>query len=284
MAAEKVQTLVCATCGTEFQRIVTRGYPPKNCETCKPRRKRSGLTQSEANSKSNRERWANMPADEREERKAALIAVGPHRKVPQHSQATRDKIVESLHDGATLKQAAQIARVSRGTIGVWLQKGRAALDEWAAQVEEQYPAGDPPDDADLPDLDEYGVFALDAEQALGQRNLRWMKALEAGDEKGQGWTRFAWLLERTTPDEFALKEGVIRRLEITGAGGGPVRATSEVQISAVAHILAQAGLQAGPLAQLEEGDARPRAALPAPAPILAESADGIPAAGSLPTP
>lgn len=161
----------------------------------------------------------------------------------KHSQESRDAIVEALRSGATIAQAGRVARVPSRTIALWMQKGRAALDDWDEAVEE-IAAGDEVPEGELPELNEYGTFWLDAAEALGQRNLKWMQDLEATPESN--WTRLAWLLERTTPDEFSLRENVVRRLELTGAEGGPVRATRGTpDLAAVLRALVAASAAAG---------------------------------------
>lgn len=154
----------------------------------------------------------------------------------RHSQASRDAVVAAIRAGATLTKAAALARVPLRTVQSWMAKGRASLDAWAEAVEELGA------DGEIPEPDELAVFALDAEEALGQRNLTWLRSLEAAE--GSSWTRFAWLLERTTPDEFSLRDNIVRRLELIGAEGGPVRATGGTEISAVVAVLVAAGAAA----------------------------------------
>jgi hypothetical protein len=52
----------------------------------------------------------------------------------------------------------------------------------------------------------YASFAAELKTLRQQRKVRILKRLEKASEKEQYWTAGAWLLERTEPEEFALRK------------------------------------------------------------------------------
>lgn len=172
-------------------------------------------------------------------------------------------IVDAFRNGATIRIAAGKARIHPKTLAAWLQTGREDL---AAH-----------EDGETDELTAKARLALDAGEAIADRDLRWLGKLEGRiDLNGVEWTRMAWLLERTSPDEFALRE--VRRHELTAAAGEKQQggATPVVQIL---NVLAGAGalpegFHAAPAVaggtRPAVADGRPRQALPAAGDVLAE--------------
>ncbi len=261
-AVGQVQTLVCATCGTEFPRTVTRGYPPKNCESCKPK-SRAG---ERARKRANGEFPPLLTAEERNE-----INRRSKELLPRLSPDVIAKMLEGVADGLTMRKSAALVRLAPRTLDRWLQKGRLEIDAWADEVDEAA------DDAEIPEPGIYGSFYLDAAEAIARREHKWLKALWSANEKDSQWKRLSWLLTATAPGDYAVSEKV-QRLELSGSVN--VQAKAVLGVADVFDVLRSAGA----LAELEGEDSRPRAALPAASEVLAESADGIPAAGSVSTP
>lgn len=188
---------------------------------------------------------------------------------PRLTADARATFVKALASGLSIDKAGALARIPGTTVDRWLQKGRAAVAEWGEACEEL-----PDDAASIPALDVYGEFFLDAAEAIAKRELGWLQAIKASEEKSSAWQRYAWLLERTNPGDYALKEGISR---VALAAGGAKQANTGVALNAVALLLVEAGAaQGGPGAagavvdQLQGEDARPRAALPAAREVLAE--------------
>lgn len=205
------------------------------------------------------------------------MAAKPARFTP----ARQAKLTEAFRGGATMRIAAGVSRTPLRTLQQWLQRGRLELEEWA-EIAELLPETEEP-----PEWSIHASFYVEVAEAIAERDLRWLSKIESGDTgedsrgKPKDWQRYAWLLERTSPDEFALKEGV-RRLELTGAGGGPIRHEGSTQLAAILKVLEGAGaIEERSVAQLGAGDDRPRDAVSAPGAVLAELAAGEPAAGGL---
>lgn len=180
--------------------------------------------------------------------------------------AKKRLMIEAFADGATMRIACGVARVVPWSAYRWLKRGREELEVWAAECEDLAETLEPGDPAPKwPPLTEHSRFFLDITEAIASRDRRWVKKLESWDEKGQGWTKYAWLLERTAPGEFALKEGV-QRVEHTGADGGAIKIEDRsASLADVARVLEAVGA----LAQLGRGTDRAalpdnRALLPAP--------------------
>lgn len=184
---------------------------------------------------------------------------------PRLTEEARKAFVDALAHGLSINKAGALARIPPTTVDRWLQKGREALAAWAEACEALA------DDDPVPALDVYGDFFLDAAEAIAQRELGWLKKLEASEEKSAAWQRYAWLLERTNPGDYALKEGISRVALAAGGGKAP---NSEVALDAVALILVQAGVAgaAGAARAVldQAAEDRPRAALPAAGEVLAE--------------
>lgn len=184
---------------------------------------------------------------------------------PRLSEEARKKFCEGLSVGLSIAKAGALSRIPERTVFRWLEKGRVAVAEWADRVDE-LADGEP-----VPELDVYGEFFLDAAEAIAERERGWLNAIKAAEEKTTAWQRYAWLLERTNPGDYALKEGVSR---VALAAGGGKQPNAGVALNAVALLLVEAGAAQGPAGavvdQLEDGNARSRRALPAAGEVLAE--------------
>ena len=171
-----------------------------------------------------------LSAEEIAEIRAQNLAKGRVSR-PKLSAEVRQVFIDGMSHGLTATKAAALARIPSRTMDDWIRKGRASLDLWAEEVEQL------PEDAPVPELNVYGSFFLDAAEAIAKRELKWLKGIAGWDGKGQGWTKEAWLLERTSPNDYALRDGVTRT-PIGGASTG--RTVSEVSLNAVSLILVQA--------------------------------------------
>lgn len=60
-------------------------------------------------------------------------------------------------------------------------------------------------------------FSRRVKAAISERETIWLNAIRQSE---RGWQRYAWLLERTCPQDYGRKDSV--RAEVTGAGGGPI--------------------------------------------------------------
>ena len=96
---------------------------------------------------------------------------------------TQAKIIQAIKLGSTKTLAASYAGISRRTFYNWMEKG-----------EEQ----------------KTGIYRdfLDAlDQAEGERVARWLAIINKAAQN-DNWTSAAWLLERTRPDDYSLKNRV----------------------------------------------------------------------------
>ncbi len=189
--------------------------------------------------------------------------------LPRLSPDVIAKMLEGVADGLTMRKSAALVRLAPRTLDRWLQKGRLEIDAWADEVDEA------PDDAEIPPPGIYGSFYLDAAEAIARREHKWLKALWSANEKDSQWKRLSWLLTATAPGDYAVSEKV-QRLELAGTVN--VRSEVKLGVAGVFEVLRESGA----LAELEGGDTRPRAALPAAPEVLAESADGERAASGVP--
>lgn len=116
-------------------------------------------------------------------------------------------IVESVRNGAYAKHAALAAGISKSTLYEWIDA-----------------------DAD---------FAGLIEKAAAERTNQGIRAI--ADHGERSWQAWAWLLERTSPEDFRQRTAT----EVTGANGGPVEVTqvptSAERAAELAAILKSAG-------------------------------------------
>jgi len=66
-------------------------------------------------------------------------------------------------------------------------------------------------------------FSRRVKAAISERETIWLNAIRQSE---RGWQRYAWLLERTCPQDYGRKDSV--RAEVTGAGGGPLIVITKV--------------------------------------------------------
>lgn len=179
--------------------------------------------------------------------------------------AKKRALMDAFADGATQRIACGVARVAPRTFQTWMRRGHDDLNEWAEECEALADDLEPGDPApDWPKPTTYAGFYLEVAQSLAQRDLEWMRALRGTSAKEQGqWQRYAWLLERTSPGEFALKDTA--RLDPTAEGGPAKIEDRSASLADVARVLEAVGA----LALISRGADRPevpadRALLPAP--------------------
>lgn len=60
-------------------------------------------------------------------------------------------------------------------------------------------------------------FSRRVKAAISERETIWLNAIRQSE---RGWQRYAWLLERTCPQDYGRKDSV--KAEVTGSGGGPI--------------------------------------------------------------
>jgi transposase-like protein len=127
--------------------------------------------------------------------------------ISKNTPEVKAAIVESVRNGAYAKHAAQAAGISEASLYAWL--------------------------ADEPD------FAGALEKAKADRTNAAIQRIAVHGERH--WQADAWLLERTSPDDFRQRT----TSELTGANGGPIE-VAEVPLdadraAAVAAILKSTG-------------------------------------------
>jgi hypothetical protein len=104
----------------------------------------------------------------------------------RYSELAEPDVILAIFRAVTagLKDAAacEAAGINRTTLGRWLQRAEA----------EPHSA--------------YAAFAHELKAMRQQRKVRILERLEKASESPQYWTAGAWLLERTEPEEFALRK------------------------------------------------------------------------------
>jgi hypothetical protein len=104
----------------------------------------------------------------------------------KYSEIAEPDVIAAIFKGisAGLKdvQACEAAGIDRTTLNRWLRR-----------------AEDEPDSA-------FSTFAYELKACRQQRKVRLLQRLEKASELPQYWTAGAWLLERTEPEEFALRK------------------------------------------------------------------------------
>ena len=100
-------------------------------------------------------------------------------------------ITDAIQLGSTYVLAAQAGGIDYSTLAIWMRKGER-------------------------DPGEYRTFFEAVKKAEGQRASRWLAVIEKAASEGE-WQAAAWKLERLHPETYGRK-----RLEMTGANGGPV--------------------------------------------------------------
>jgi hypothetical protein len=102
----------------------------------------------------------------------------------KRTKAARKKILHAIFIGASKRMAAGYAGISEDTLERWV-------------------------------IADAG-FAGALKKAAGARAVKWLDRIEKAGKAGQ-WTADAWKLERTESAVFGRQ-----RIEVTGAGGGPI--------------------------------------------------------------
>jgi hypothetical protein len=104
----------------------------------------------------------------------------------RYSEIADPDVVATIFKGVSAglkdKAACEAAGIHLRTLSAWLAKAEAA-----------------PDSA-------YGQFFEELKACRQQRKVRLLNRLEKASELPQYWTAGAWLLERTEPEEFALRK------------------------------------------------------------------------------
>ena len=114
----------------------------------------------------------------------------PKRKPGRPPRADRAeieaKVLAAIRVGLTLQKACLACGVPYQTVEHWIRTGG---DEFSAR----------------------------AKAAIAEREMLWLNEVR---HQERGWQRYAWLLERTCPQDYGRKDSV--RAEVTGSGGGPI--------------------------------------------------------------
>ena len=150
---------------------------------------------------------------------------GPGRPSKLEDPDTRRKLLDETRLGRWMVTACSRAKVSRGQVYEWLQRGEAA----------QPAEGD----------DLYVEFAAEFREAEAEFET-W--ALDQIDRREKGWQALAWHLERRWPDRYGARAHVAH--EHSGPGGGPLKfeidaAALSAKITALAALSARAALGSG---------------------------------------
>lgn len=175
-------------------------------------------------------------------------------------------IVETFRKGGTPRMVAGKARVAEDTLLRWLRNGESDWKAW-----------------DEGNADEQTIFAqlfIDARDAIADRDLSWLDEVKSGEKT---WQRFAWLLERTAPTEFAVTPAALtKRLEIRDGEGRVLKIEGGSDPLDTLRVLQEAGVRVPAPGGAEDKPAAPRGALPAAREVLAEPAEGEPSADGVP--
>lgn len=145
---------------------------------------------------------------------------GPGRPSKLEDPDTRRKLIEETRLGRWMVTACSRAKVSRGQVYEWLQRGEAQ----------------PPAEGD----DLYVEFAAEFREAESEFEV-W--ALDQIDRREKGWQALAWHLERRWPDRYGARAHVAH--EHSGPGGGAIKHEHEVSADELlARLASLAALEA----------------------------------------
>lgn len=137
-------------------------------------------------------------------------------------------LADRIRFGAPIKYACGAAGISRHTFYDWMRRGR---EERENRLVPTYVADEAEDD--------FVNFVDTIEAARDEGTV--MLLLEVRAHARNHWQAGAWLLERTRREDFA------RHVEVSGAGGDPVKIQPDVSIAdlerKVQAILKQRGLR-----------------------------------------
>lgn len=110
-------------------------------------------------------------------------------RTSKRSPERREAILNALRAGNTRRAAAAFAEVDQNTFYRW--------------------------------LDDDGTFRDDVVKAEGDAEVRFLTQVAKAATNGT-WTAAAWWLERRHPEDYALRQRIDSRMELTGRDGGPV--------------------------------------------------------------
>lgn len=147
----------------------------------------------------------------------------PRGSVTKLTEERAERILRALKLGAYLETVAAAGGINRDTLLVWVRDGNRGIDK-ANRLASKL-SKPPADPLDLLPKKEahFARFAQQYNAALVDAELRALTLVQkaAQGEKGVPavWQAAAWFLERRNPERWGR-----RRVEVTGADGGVVRA------------------------------------------------------------
>jgi hypothetical protein len=194
----------------------------------------------------------------------SLLDQPPARKPTKLTPSMVALICAALRTSNNATLATQHARIARRTYTDWCTRGRAQLAEYLDAHADVDPGQVTLDDAPFEELP-YLHFLLATEKAKADfelENLALIGQAAAGvpekttttstkiDREGntietttvtvervtRHWQAGAWLLERTNPSDYGLRN----RVEVTGEGGGPVQIDASPGLRLAAELAEQA--------------------------------------------
>lgn len=136
------------------------------------------------------------------------------------NQERAHRLISAVRGGNYLNASAQFAGISYGTLQRWLHKA---------------------DDPDAPE--EYRIFRDEILKAQADAEVSAVATIRKAGNEGS-WQATAWWLERSKPERWSKKDTSTVEMQITGAGGGPVKIVAGMELtpegmSALANRLAQ---------------------------------------------
>lgn len=117
---------------------------------------------------------------------------------------TRKRLLYAISSGATWGLAAAYAGIHRASFFNYVKAGRKQLD---ALKDDEEPTT------------EHAKLVSELEAAQGGAKLKMLRGIMAAGAKY--WTAYAWMLERTYPDEFARRDVFEARPKDDGTDPGP---------------------------------------------------------------
>ena len=123
------------------------------------------------------------------------MAIGRQTKLTPELQ---QRFCDALHSGLTFAGACDLVGIAPQTFHEWMARGNGTHER--------------------PCTPALAAFADAIKVARATRDQRYVKVIEDAAAGGT-WTAAAWFLERTNRSEYGRNDSV----EVTGAGGGPIK-------------------------------------------------------------